>query len=98
MSNPIIKWVITVKTGNQTAKQLLLLYSCLHTFNASFDFTNDDLADYLEVSSRAIQKANKLLIEKKLLIKRERFDENGAQLCNTISLNLPKHLLKRNQS
>ncbi len=89
MSAIALSWVATVKVGNQTAKQLLQFYAS-HNFNKpGFEFKNETLADQLEVKVRAIQNAHKLLIEKDLLIKEERFGKDGSQLTSVFYLNIP---------
>lgn len=89
MSAIALKWVASIKVGNQTAKQLLQFYACHNFGKPGFEFKNKTLADQLEVSERAIQLAHKLLLEKNLIIKETRFDEHGRQLSNHMYLNIP---------
>lgn len=93
MSAIALSWVATVKVGNQTAKQLLQFYAS-HNFNKpGFEFKNDTLASQLEVKVRAIQNAHKLLVEKGLLIKEERFGKDGSQLTSVFYLNIPQQFV-----
>lgn len=89
MSAIALKWVSTIKVGNQTAKQLLLFYAS-HNFNTDdYVFKNSTLANQLEVTERAIRNAHKLLLEQELIKKQLRFNENGRQTTNSIMLNIP---------
>lgn len=90
MSAIAIKWVSEIKTGNQTAKQLLLFLASHSFYKPGFFFRLETIADQMEVSVRAVQKSIKLLEEKSYLSKEYRFDEKtGRQTTNGYYLNIP---------
>lgn len=83
-------WVATLTVGNQTAKQLLQFYASHNFGKPGFEFKNSTLSIQLEVTERAIQLAHKLLIEKELIIKETRYNDEGRQLTNNFYLNIPQ--------
>lgn len=93
MSGIALAWVASVTVGNQTAKQLLQFYAGHNFGKPGFEFKNETLARQLEVKERAIQRAHKLLIDKKLIIKEKRFNEDGRQLTNSFYLNIPQEFV-----
>lgn len=88
-------WVASIKVGNQTAKQLLQFLASHNFAKPGFEFSNKTLADQLEVKERAIQRAFKLLIDKKLIIKEPRYDKKGRQLSNQTWLNIPQEFVDK---
>ncbi len=93
MSAIALTWVSTISVGNQTAKQLLQFYAS-HNFNTSdYQFKNSTLANQLEVTERAIQKAHKFLMDGGYIKKDVRFNDSGRQTTNSIMLNIPKEFV-----
>jgi len=88
-------WVATVRTGNQTAKQLLQFLASQNFGNPDLFFKAETLANQLEVSLRSIQRAFKLLEQKKLIVKQERYNSSGQQLSNHVYVNVPQDFIDR---
>lgn len=91
MSALNVAWVGTQTVGNQTAKQLLQFLAYQNFGDSRSLFSNQYLATHLEVKIRAVQNATKLLIERKFIIIKRRFDKKtGRQTSNEIILNIPE--------
>lgn len=95
MSAIALMWVATIKTGNQTAKQLLQFYASHNFGKPGFEFKIDALVAQLETSKSSIQRAHKLLIDKNLIIKETSFCKNGRQKNNIIYLNIPTEFVDK---
>ena len=94
MSAISLVWILSLKRiGNQTAKQLLQFYASHNFGKPGFEFKNETLAEHLDVSVRAIQKAYKFLLDKKLIIREYRYSKSGRQLTSIIYLNIPKEFV-----
>jgi hypothetical protein len=91
MSAIQVKWVSEQQVGNNHAKHLLLFLSVHHFHKPGIFFKVETIAKQLELSIRAVQRAFKLLEDKKLIIRESRFNnETGRQITNGYYLNIPQ--------
>lgn len=90
MSAISLFWVSKLTVGNQTAKQLLQFLASHSFHKPGFFFSISTLCEQLEASESSIHRALKLLLDKNLLLKEERFcKESGRRLTNCYYLNIP---------
>lgn len=90
MSAIALKWVSEIKTGSPSAKHLLL-FMASHNFDGNKNFFSiRTLCEQLELSERTIQTALNLLIEQSLIIKEQRYREDGGQTTNCYIINIPE--------
>lgn len=94
MSAIATKWVSGLTIGNTTAKHLLLFLSVHNFHKPGFFFKLETIANQLEISVRAVQKAFLRLEKRKLIVKEYRFDEKtGRQTTNGYYLNIPQEFV-----
>lgn len=90
MSAISLSWVSKLTVGNQTAKQLLQFLASHSFHKPGFFFSISTLCAQLETSESSLHRALKLLLDKSLLLKEERFcEETGRRLTNCYYLNIP---------
>lgn len=89
MSVIALKWAYSQKIGNAIAKNIL-------AFLASHNFAGDQscfkirtISAATEYDERSVKRGLLLLAEKNLILKKPRFAENGQQLSNEYTLNIP---------
>lgn len=98
MSLPAIIWSSSTQVGNAHAKALLM-HLATHNFNShTFYFKNSTYAKVLEISERTVIRSIQLLEEKGLIKCDPRFDDNGRQISNSISLLIPDNFMNDYES
>lgn len=95
MSFIAISWVNNLLVGNAPAKAILLFFATHNFPKPGFYFKLETIVKKTEYSIATVKRSIRLLEDKKLIMKEERYDDTGRQLTNCYYLNIPDDYISK---